>query len=230
VLIDSLAKLNSNSRNAISAVLIVIVAIAVYGWTVAPHVTHLSAVQRYESVVDDVVKKNKILSSAVKTKKKKLEQLQEQFAQLQGSLFMVDKAKEFFSDLQAISVQAGCTVYSLNLVTSEQNSQDGPAEGRETTSGIVTKSAVLSVIGAYGDIIKLMEKLQAREQKVWIDSVRMTSLDSPASGGQASNQLKCDITITICTIPSISASAGISLPLQKQGLGTSQDKEAVSHE
>lgn len=200
MLIDSLAKLNSNSRNAISAVLVVIVAIAVYNWIVAPHVTHLSAVQRYESVVDDVVKKNKILSSAVSTKKKKLEQLHEQFAQLQGSLFMIDQAKEFFSDLQAISVQAGCTVYSLNLVTSEQNSQDGQAE---TTSGIVTKSAVLGVIGAYGDIIKLMEKLQAREQKVWIDSVRMTSLDD------ASDQLKCDITVTICTI---------------------QDKEAVSHE
>jgi len=227
VLIDSLAKLNSNSRNAISAVLVVIVAIAVYSWTVAPHVTHLSAAQRYESVVDEVVKKNKILSSAVRTKKKKLEQLHEQFAQLQGTLFMVDKAKEFFSDLQAISVQVGCTVYSLNLVTGEQNSQDGQAE---TTSGIVTKSAVLSVIGAYGDIIKLMEKLQAREQKVWIDSVRMASLDSPASGGQASDQLKCDITITICTVPSTPASAGTSLPLQKQGLGTSQDKEAVSHE
>jgi len=208
VLIDSLAKLNSTSRNAISAALVVIVAIAVYSWIVAPHVTYLSAVQRYESVVDDVVKKNKILSSAVRTKKKKLEQLHEQFAQLQGSLFMVDKAKEFFSDLQAISVQAGCTVYSLNLITSEQDAQDGQAE---TTSGIVTKSAVLSVIGAYGDIVRLMESLQAREQKVWIDSVRMTSLDN------ASDQLKCDITITICTIPSTS-------------IGTSQDKEAVSHE
>jgi len=195
VLIDSLAKLNSTSRNAISAALVIIVTIAVYNWIVAPHVANLYAVQRYESVVDDVMKKNKILSSAVRTKKKKLEQLHEQFAQLQSSLFMVDEAKEFFSDLQAISVQAGCTVYSLNLVTSEQNSEDA--------SRIVTKSTILSVIGAYGDIVRLMERLQAREQKVWIDSVRMTSLDD------ASGQLKCDITITICTI---------------------QDKEAMPHE
>ena len=195
MLIDSLAKLNSTSRNAISAALVIIVTIAVYNWIVAPHVANLYAVQRYESVVDDVMKKNKILSSAVRTKKKKLEQLHEQFAQLQSSLFMVDEAKEFFSDLQAISVQAGCTVYSLNLVTSEQNSEDA--------SRIVTKSTILSVIGAYGDIVRLMERLQAREQKVWIDSVRMTSLDD------ASGQLKCDITITICTI---------------------QDKEAMPHE
>jgi len=208
VLIDSLAKLNSASRNAISAALVVIVAIAVYNWIVAPHVTHLHAVQQYEFVVDDVVKKNKILSSAVRTKKKKLEQLHEEFAQLQGSLFTADKAKEFFSDLQAISVQAGCTVYSLNLVTSERNSEQGQAED---ALGIVTKSAILSVIGAYGDIIRLIESLQARQQKVWIDSVKMTSCED------ASGQLKCDMTITICTIPSAS-------------LGTSRDKEAMPYE
>jgi len=200
VLIDSLAKLNSASRNAISAALVVIVAIAMYNWTVSPHVVQLSVVQQYESVLDDVVKKNKILSSAVRTKKQKLEQLGEQFAQLQSSLFMIDKAKEFFSDLQVISEQMGCTVYSLNLTTDKQNSKEGQAED---ATGIVTKSAILSVIGAYGDIVRLVERLQARPQKVWIDSVKMTSLDND------SGQLKCDITITICTL---------------------QDKEAIPHE
>jgi len=200
VLIDSLAKLNSASRNAISAALVVIVAIAMYNWTVSPHVVQLSVVQQYESVLDDVVKKNKILSSAVKIKNKKLEQLGEQFAQLQSSLFMIDKAKEFFSDLQVISEQMGCTVYSLNLTTDKQNSKEGQAED---ATGIVTKSAILSVIGAYGDIVRLVERLQARPQKVWIDSVKMTSLDND------SGQLKCDITITICTL---------------------QDKEAIPHE
>lgn len=195
MLIDSLAKLNSTSRNAISAALVIIVTIAVYNWIAAPHVTYLFAVQHYETSVDDVVKKNKILSSAVRIKKKKLEQLHEQFAQLQNSLFMIDQAKEFFSDLQAISEQANCTVHSLNLVTSEQNSEDA--------LDIVTKSAILSVIGTYGDIIRLAERLQACPQKVWIDSVRMTGLDD------ASGQVKCDMTITICTI---------------------QDKEAMPHE
>ncbi len=203
MLINNLAKLNSTSRNAISAALVIIVTIAVYNWIVAPHVAHLFAVQQYESVIDDVVKKHKILSSAVRTKKKKLEQLHEQFDQLQSSLFMIDEAKEFLSDLQAISVQAGCTVYSLNLVTSEQNSEDA--------LDIATKNATLSVIGTYGDIVRLMERVQARPQKVWIDSVRMTSLED------GSNQLKCDITITVCTIPSTS-------------LGTSQDKEVMPHE
>ena len=200
MLIDSLAKLNSVSRNSISAALVLIVTIAVYSWIVAPHVTQLFAVQRYESVVDDIVKKNKILSSAIRTKKKRLEKLGEQFTQLQSSLFMMNEAKEFFSDLQAISEQEKCTVYSLNLLTNEQNSKDGKPED---SSGIVTKSAILSVIGAYGDIVKLIERLQARPQKVWIDSVRMSGLDD------TSDQLKCDITITICTV---------------------QDQEAMPHE
>ena len=87
MLIDNLAKLNSVSRNSISAALVVIVAIAVYSRIVAPHVTHLFAVQQYESVVDDVVKKNKILSSATQAKRKKFEKLGEEFTKLQSSLF-----------------------------------------------------------------------------------------------------------------------------------------------
>ena len=188
---DSLAKLNSASRNAISAALVIIVAIALYNWTVAPHVTYLFAVQRYQSVIDDIVKKNKILNSAVRTKKKKLERLHEQFAQLQSSLFTASQAKEFFSDLQAISVQAGCSVYSVSLIASKQNSEDEPSEN---ASAIDTESAVLSVIGTYSDILALIERLQARPQKVWIDSVTIAPLDDNAG------QLRCDLTITIAVI------------------------------
>jgi len=189
LLIDNLAKLNSVSRNSISAALVVIVAIAVYSRIVAPHVTHLFAVQQYESVVDDVVKKNKILSSATQAKRKKFEKLGEEFTKLQSSLFTIDEAKKFFSNLQVISEQSSCKVCSLNLITSKNKSGDGRSED---SSGIVTKSAILSVIGAYGNIVRVIEKLQARPQKVWVDSISMSSLED------ASGQLECDITITIC--------------------------------
>jgi Tfp pilus assembly protein PilO len=201
VQIDNLAKLNNKSRNAISAAIVIIVAVINYHWVVAPHVTHLSAVQQYASAVNDVIQKTKILSSAIAAKKKNLEQLRQQFGQLQGSLFMPDKAKEFFSDLQVISEQVGCTVYSLNYVQNKQRSEDGQLAD---TSGIVTQTAMLSVIGTYGDVVKLVERLQSREQKVWIDSIKMTTLED-----NSSDQLRCDITITICTI---------------------QDKETIAHE
>jgi hypothetical protein len=192
VLIDSLAKLDHRSRNAISAALIVLVAIAIYNWTLAPHVAQLHAVQQYKSVIGDLTKRNKILSSSVKLKRKKLGKLLEQFGQLQGTLFTVGQAKEFFSDLQVICEQLDCVVYSLNFVADQRQSV---AERAEDTLGIAAESAVLGLIGTYSNIVKLVERLQTRPQKVWIDSFRMTTLDD------GSGRLKCDITITIWTIP-----------------------------
>lgn len=200
MLIESLAKLNSKSRSAVSAGVVFIVALTTYYWIVAPHVTQLYAVRQYDVVINDIIDKSNVLGSAVVVKRKKIEQLRQQFGQLQDSLFMPDKAKEFFSDLQVISEQAGCAVSSLNLVSGKQKTEEAQSEN---TSGIVTQSAMLSVIGTYGDVVTLVEKLQSRPQKVWLDSFKMANLDDN------SGQIRCDITITICTI---------------------QDKEAISHE
>ena len=192
MLVNDLAKLNRSSRNAASASLIVIAALAMYNWIVAPHATYLSAAQRYESVTDNIVKKNKAIGNRVKTKKMKLQELREQSAQLQSTLFTPEQAREFFSDLQAISEQTGCIVYSINMITNKQKpNKDGQLQD---TAGIVIKSAVLSVVGVYRNITKLIERLQSRTQKVWIDSVQLRTLDN------SSDQARCDITITICAL------------------------------
>lgn len=187
MVIDNLAQMNRSSRTAIFAALIIIAAIAMYNWILAPHTTYLFAAQRYEYIVDDIAKRSRIIRSTIKIRERKLQELREQLAKLQNTLFGHDKAKEFFSDLQAISEQAGCTVYSLNFTESKRRQS-------EDKSGIVAKSVVLNVIGAYGDIIKLIESLQARTQKVWINSVSMESLKNDSA------QLKCGITITIYEI------------------------------
>lgn len=191
MLIDDLAKLNRSRRSAVSAALLIIAAIAMYNWTVAPHTTYLLAAQRYESAIDNIAKESKVISNKVKIKKKKLQQLREQFTELQSILFTSGKATEFFSDLQPISEQTGCIVHSLNFVTGEPVLR---GEESENALGIVANSAVLSVVGVYGNIIKLVERLQARTEKVWIDSVRMEVL------GDNADPLKCDMTITIYTI------------------------------
>jgi len=192
MLVDNLAKLRSSSRNAVSASLILIAALAMYNWIVAPRTNYLLAAQRYEFVMDNMVKKNKTIDNRVNIKKKKLEELREQSAQLQSTLFTSDQAREFFSDLQAISEQTGCIVYSVNLITNNPN----PIKGGQLqdTAGIVTKSAVLSVVGVYKNVTKLIERLQTRTQKVWIDSVQLRTLDN------RSDQPRCDITITICAL------------------------------
>jgi len=191
MLINSLAKLSHSSRNAVSASLVLIAVIAMYNWIVSPRAKYLSAAQRYDSAMDNIVKKNKVIETKVKIKKKKLQELQEQSAQLQSTLFTPEKAREFFSDLQAISEETGCIVYSVNLITNKQNPKDGQLED---TAGIVTKSAVLSVVGLYRNITKLIQRLQSRSQKVWIDSIRLRTLS------YNSDQPRCDITITICTL------------------------------
>ena len=189
--VKHLAKLNRSTRNATLASLIVIASLAMYSWIVAPHATYLSTVQGYESVTSNLIKKNKLISNNIKVKRKKLQKLHEHTSQHQSTLFTSDKAREFFSDLQAISEETGCMVYSLNLISNKPIPKDKQAEDG---SGVATKSAVLSVVGVYKDIARLIKRLQARTQKVWIDSIKVLTLE------YSSDRPRCDITITICVI------------------------------
>jgi hypothetical protein len=189
MVVKHLVKANRSTRYAVSASLIVIALLAMYSWLVAPHVVYLSVVQGYESAMANLINKNNLISSKVKVKKKKLQELQEKSAQLQSTLFTSDKAREFFSDLQAISEQTDCVVQSLNMV------KKNPKEKQpEDASGIVTRSAVLSVVGLYKDMPRLIQRLQARTQKVWIDSMKILTVE------YNSDRPRCDITITICEI------------------------------
>ena len=189
MLVKYLLKANHSTRYAFSGSLIVIALLAMYNWLVAPHTAYLSVVQGYESVSANLVNKNKLINSKVMVKRKKLQELQGKSAQLQSTLFTSDKAREFFSDLQAISEQTGCIVQSLNMIKKTPKEKQS-----EQTSGIVTRSAVLSVVGLYKDIPRLIKRLQARTQKVWIDTIKVMIVE------YNSDLPRCDITITICEI------------------------------
>lgn len=189
MLVKYLLKANHSTRYAVSGSLIVIALLAMYNWLVAPHTAYLSVVQGYESVSANLLNKNKLINSKVMVKKKKLQELQGKSAQLQSTLFTPDKAREFFSDLQAISEQSGCIVQSLNMIKKTPKEKQS-----ENTSGIVTRSVVLSVVGLYKDISRLIKRLQARTQKVWIDTIKVMIVE------YNSDLPRCDITITICEI------------------------------
>lgn len=191
IVFDNLAKLNRTSRYAVLAALIIIAAIAMYISIVAPHVGYLSAAQKYGRVVGDLARRKEIISNTVKGRKKELQELQEQCLRLEGTLFSPEKAKEFFSDLRPLSEQAGCMVSSLRFPPSTAASGDSQSKN---LSGIVAKRAILSVSSAYGNIIGLMERLQGRAQKVWIDSLDVRAVNDD------SNQLRCDISIVIYTV------------------------------
>jgi Tfp pilus assembly protein PilO len=192
MLIDNLANLNRSTRNIVFTALIIIATIAMYNWIVAPHVTCLSAAQGYESAVSKAVEKNKVIARDVATKTKRLEELHEQFAKSRSALFAPDEAKAFFSDLQAVAEEAGCTVHALNLVGNKPSSRD--KRETEDTSGITANSATLTVSGRYNSIFGLVEKLQNHAKKIWMDSFKIETINSDSA------QLKGDMTITIYTI------------------------------
>ncbi|MBN2592811.1 MAG: hypothetical protein JXA81_04825 [Sedimentisphaerales bacterium] len=187
MLINYIAKLSSPARNATSASLVFIAAVAMYRWAIIPHTGYLSSAKGYESTMNKVIGQNKILAVQVETKRKKLQGLSESSTLLQSTLFTGDQAKEFFSDLQVISEQEGCAVQSTHYVTEKSKSENDHL-------GIETKSANISVVGIYQDIEKLIGRLQTRTQKVWIDSIRMRTLD------ENSDSIICDLTVTIFQI------------------------------
>jgi len=187
MLVENLAKLSRPARRATSASLIVIAALAMYKWTITPQSAYLSAAKGYESAMGKVLEQNKSVARQIEIKKKELQELRENSAQLQSVLFTTDQAKEFFSDLQVISEQAGCAVNSRNLLADSIDPEN-------ERLGVVTKSAALSIVGVYRNITKLLARLQSRSQKVWIDSIELRVLDP------SSDKARCDLTVTICQI------------------------------
>jgi hypothetical protein len=191
MLISNLAQLNRSSRRAVFAAIMVIGAIAIYNWTLEPHTTCLLAAQRYESAVAKIAEMNKVISSEVEVRKRRLQELREQSTQFQNAMFSPNKAREFFSDLPTVAQQTGCEFISLNFIDREQSSKDNQPK---TDIYVVAKSVVLSVLGTYENIIKLIEKLQPRTHKLWIDSVNIRTPDD------GSDSPVCKITITVYTI------------------------------
>ena len=187
MVVENIARLSRSNRTATAASLIIIAAFAMYNWVVTPHAANLSSARAYESVVDNMAKESKIIATKVEIKQKTLKKLREQSEQLLNMLFTPDQAREFFSDIEVISEETGCSVKGINFVDHAQKS-----EHRDL--GIRLRSAELNVMGLYTDIAKLIGRLQTRSQKVWFDSVELQSID------YSSDKVGCSLTVTICEI------------------------------
>ena len=188
MVINEFAKLKSPSRKTTLVSLVAIAVLMVYNQILAPQVTYLRAAQKLEVATDAIADKNTSIGSIIEAKKKHLQKLREQVSSFRDTLFTPEKERQFFSDLEVISQQAGCSVTSLRFV---QGKQDTDLTG---ASGVVATGAVLNVVGDYKSVTELLRRLQSRSEKVWIDSMRMQIVD------YRSAHAKCDITITVYTI------------------------------
>lgn len=189
--VNDFAKVNRTARNAFFGSLVLIGVFFMYNQIVEPHIKYLFALHRYKSAINGFMAKSKVIEDAVKTSEKKIAELTVQFAQVRNTLYTQAEAEEFFSDLQAISVETDCPIYSLTFVADEPSAEVKQAE---QAMGITAKKAALSVAGTYENIMRLVERLQLRNRKVWIEGLNIEAISDEAS------QVKCDITVKIYTI------------------------------
>jgi Tfp pilus assembly protein PilO len=192
MLADKLTRLDSSSRRVLLLALVVVAAVAIYSWSLAPFKNQLIAAQRYNSTLDSSIRKAGVLDTTLEAKKVKFDELKKAFARLRNELFTQDEAREFFASLPATVRGVGCTVQSISSVPEQR----GGSQNQPDNSGIVGKKTQVTIIGGYSGIVKLLDSLQTYKRRVWIESVRM---DTSAGAGK----LKCQLTLTLYCVNSM---------------------------
>ena len=182
---DRIQSVIERHGRAVVGLLLLVGILSVRIWVVTPHLTSLKAAQQYKRATGDRLEKSKVINRQLRAKHTRLEKLTEEYALLSDMAFSPEKAEEFLSGLEVLCEQSGCVVVSLSFM----NGSDETADGRGIS--VVAKRVALAVHGRYGNLVKLIAKLQARREKVWIDEFQMSRLASDSS------RVVCRITITI---------------------------------
>jgi len=187
-MVEQWVKSNVSSKHILMAAIILIGFVAFYNWVIRPHTTYLMAAQRYETVTAELAKKSQMVHKNVQNTKANLSELQKKFKQFNTSLFDPNGADAFFGGIQNMAESIKCTVYSLNLPPFHQSLKTGSSD---TGGGIIARRATLSTAGTYKNIIKLINRLQERPERVQISAVSIRLVDDD------SDQVKCDMAVTV---------------------------------
>ena len=177
-----------SQQNVIIATLVIIAAIGLYNRVITPHRNYLQAAQKYEEAADNLAKKKQIITNNLKIRKKKFTDMEEQLNSGFEMLFEPFEAKEFFNNIQAVTKEAGCIMYSLTFT---QTDSESGINDPNANIHITTKGAKLTILGGYDNITALMNKLQENSKCVRIESVKIYSDSS------FPDYLKCEMSVTI---------------------------------
>jgi Tfp pilus assembly protein PilO len=178
---------NLQKRNATVAAAAAILTIAVYNWFVTPHSQYLMAEQKYRMTIESLETKNKILSSNLKAYSQTLENLRGKYEQHKKLFFDANSAKDFLAGIQTTAENNGCLIQNLRFITPREFPQLG-------NDIIVCQHQVsLKILGGYGNILKFLNTLQNRTQRVCLDSINV-DIDSQTGG------LECGLLISIYTL------------------------------
>jgi len=188
---DKLIKSSQNSKIILSITIVAIVSLAAYKWVVSPLTAYLHAAKMHERVMSGAQERTAEIEMQISTKQTKLEKLEEEMFDTQTIFFTATRAKEFFLDLEPISIETGCDVESFEFISG--NSESGGEDDNDY--GVIAKSAEISFNGGYDNIIKFLQRLGSCPERFSINEIVIEPVDS-----NRFMQLKCRMTVTIYMI------------------------------
>jgi hypothetical protein len=100
--------LKGSTRGAMSVALVAILAVAMYGWLVSPHVGYLRAVQAYEPAVKEAAAQKEILDKTLRAKQQKLDAVHAELTELRAMLFTPEEARDFFGEMKRSAAKRRC--------------------------------------------------------------------------------------------------------------------------
>lgn len=188
---DNIVNISPTSRVFLASTVILIVGFGMYNWTVSPQTSYLNAARLYESMVANASNKTTMIKGQMETKGDLIITLEQEIAETEGSFFTSASAREFFSDLEPISLQSNCSIDSLNFMSAEPVVVEGEEKG---SSSVSFRRASISLVGRYENIIKFFMKLSSYSQRISVNELFIEST------GYNAEELVCHITITIYLI------------------------------
>jgi len=191
VQIKSLPKLGLSSRQGLLAASVVIAVLAMYNWIVAPQVTYLRAVQRYEPVVAQVAQERASVKDQMVQHKRVLEELEAQFGQVRSLLFPPDQVQPLTGDLEAVAAQHRCALRSVDVRSDRPLRIVGDEQGSLSVDEV---RITVTVTGDYDGLMAFIGRVQAYERRICIRSLVMEPT------GPDPRRLQCRIEIGIYVI------------------------------
>ena len=188
MLMEKVIKASPSIKLFVCVSTIAIVAFGTFNWIVSPHISYLKAAERYERMTGSAGQKGTTIKNNIGSKQKQLVELKAEIEQIQSSFFTEEKAREFFSDLEPISVQSDCNIDTLTFLPAESIASQAD---KGHTSSVILKRAEVGLSGEYENIIKFLKKLLSYSQRVSIGNLLIQSDHFERQ------RLTCYMTVTI---------------------------------
>ncbi len=175
-------------RHASSIAVIIIGAVALYNWVLAPHVGYLHAMQRLEAAVGSIAEEKDRVGGTLEAKIGQWRSLRQELAELEEGVFTPQEAQAFLHGLLPLVEETGCTVVVADLA-----GHDKTAPIAEPNVPLVVDMfrPSLVVSGRADQVLALLQRLRDHRPRVWIDSCQC---DFPDAGA---GPLECSLGLAL---------------------------------